>query len=30
MTPAMLVERYADHCQAHLKQIQEVLDKMPK
>ncbi len=29
MTPAKLVEIYSNHCQAHLKQIQEVLDKMP-
>lgn len=30
MTPASLAETYADHCRAHLKQIQDVLDKMPK
>lgn len=30
MTVAMLVETYANHCRAHLRQIQEVLDKMPK
>ena len=29
MTPATLLELYTNHGQAHLKQIQEVLDKMP-
>jgi hypothetical protein len=30
MTLGSMVATYANHCNAHIKQIQEVLDKMPK